>query len=334
MYRLVITFVALLWLNSCIQTESSDGRRPDPPSQSVEVADTTTNAKEMARILSITGDPFPPKAFEGNQLATRQRQLEAARKQYENATDSLESIVWYGRRLGYLGKYQEAIAIYSEGLRLFPDSYKLLRHRGEALITTRQFDLAMKDLESAAFFARNAPNEIEPDGLPNRLNKPLTNVKFNIWYHLGLAYYLKGNFDQAISAYQKCLEVSDNNDLLVATSTWLYRTYIKIGNTEEALAVLEPISSNMRLIENRPYLNILMLFKNQLTPERIYQLAIRRDDSLDPTVGYGLGNWYVLQGQVETAAETFDKVLASDSWDSFGYIASEVERFNLASAPL
>ena len=177
-------------------------------------------------------------------------------------------------------------------------------------------------------------NEIEEDGQPNRLNKPLKNISFSIWYHLGLSYYLKGNFDQAISAYKKCLEASNNDDLVVATTTWLYRTYIKIGNTEEAEAILEPINGDMRLVENRAYHNILMLFKNKLTPDRIYEIALRRDNSLDPTVGYGLGNWYVLQGMVETATETFDQVLAGNSWDSFGYIASEVERANLASAPL
>ncbi len=329
MFRDFVILGSLLMLVSCIKTETSDGSAP--PTHATD----SVNTQETAQpILSVQGQPFPPKAFEGGQKQRRIQQLAAARQKYEGQPDSIEYIIWYGRRLGYLGRYLEAIEVYSQGLVQHPESFKLLRHRGEAYITVRNFDAAKSDLEKAAFFSRNAPNEIEPDGLPNRLNRPLTNTKFNIWYHLGLTYYLKGNFDQAISAYKKCLEASDNDDLIVATSTWLYRTYVKIGNTEEALAILNPIDSNMRLIENRPYLNILMLFKNELTPERIYEIAIRRDNSLDPTVGYGLGNWYVLQGQVETASETFDQVLAGTSWDSFGYIASEVERANLTTAPL
>ena len=327
MYR-VLVCVLLLGLSACIKTESSEG------ASNYDAPDTLTQVGEIVPILSINGEPFPDKAFEAGKKAQRIQQLEAAIGIYEASPDSLEAIIWYGRRLGYLGRYHEAIGVYSTGLEIFPESYKLLRHRGEAFITVRNFDQAKLDLERAAFYARPFEDETEPDGLPNRLNRPLTTIKYNIWYHLGLAYYLKGNFDQAISAYKKCLEVGDNDDLIVAASTWLYRTYVKIGNVDEAMAILEPISRNMKLIKNRSYLNILMLFKNEVTPQRIYELAIRRDNTLDPTIGYGLGNWYVLQGEVETAKATFDQVIASNSWDSFGFIASEVERYNLTSSPL
>ena len=317
-------------LVSCIQTETSD----NSDLQNVALDSISPLDASLEPIFSLLGEPFPPKSFEGTEKQRRMQKLAAARENYDQYPDSLEFIVWYGRRLGYLGRYREAINIYNSGIQKYPESYHLLRHRGEAFITIRNFDQAISDLEKAAFFAHSVKNEIEEDGQPNRLNKPLKNISFSIWYHLGLSYYLKGNFDQAISAYKKCLEASNNDDLVVATTTWLYRTYIKIGNTEEAEAILEPINGDMRLVENRAYHNILMLFKNKLTPDRIYEIALRRDNSLDPTVGYGLGNWYVLQGMVETATETFDQVLAGNSWDSFGYIASEVERANLASAPL
>ncbi len=327
MYRALV-IVVLLGLSACIKTETSEN------TSSYEAPDTLAQVGQIVPILSINGEPFPDKAFEAGKKEQRLKQLEDAIAIYDNAPDSLEAIIWYGRRLGYLGRYHEAINIYSKGLEIYPKSYKLLRHRGEAFITVRNFDQAKMDLERAAFYSRSFEDETEPDGLPNRLNRPLTTVKYNIWYHLGLAYYLKGNFDQAISAYKKCLDVGENDDLTVAASTWLYRTYVKIGNVDEAMAILEPISKNMKLIENRSYLNILMLFKNEVTPQRIYELAIRRDNSLDPTIGYGLGNWYVLQGEVETAKATFDQVIASNSWDSFGFIASEVERSNLTSSPL
>lgn len=38
---------------------------------------------------------------------------------------------------------------------------------------------------------QQATKEFEPDGIPNALNPPLTLPHRNIWYHLGLAYYLK-----------------------------------------------------------------------------------------------------------------------------------------------
>lgn len=329
LHRHIVSLLTLITvLSGCIKTESSDGQRPSDSDQ------VTLSPERNRVILSFSGEQLPPKSFEGQERQKRMQQLEEARTRYENYPDSLEAVVWYGRRLGYMGQYFDAIEVYTQGLVKFTNSYELLRHRGEAYITVRKFDKGRQDLEQAVFFSRNTPNELEPDGQPNRLNKPLRSIKFNIWYHLGLTYYLKGNFDKAISAYRKCMEVSNNNDLKVATTTWLYRTYVQIGNMEEAERLLESIDSEMRLVENRSYHNILMLFKNEIPPERIRELAARRDKSLDPTIGFGLGNWYVLKGEVSMATETFDQVLSSDNWDSFGYIASEVERSNLEVVPL
>ena len=33
--------------------------------------------------------------------------------------------------------------------------------------------------------------ETEPDGIPNKLNMPLSSTQFNVWYDLALAHYLK-----------------------------------------------------------------------------------------------------------------------------------------------
>ncbi|MEM9328936.1 MAG: tetratricopeptide repeat protein, partial [Bacteroidota bacterium] len=290
-----------LSLSNCIQTESSEGTNGAPDSVAL-----LSDSLATDQIMSLLGEPLPPKAFEGTERMRRERMLARAKEQYEQNPDSLESIIWYGRRLAHLGRYSEAITVYSDGLTRHPDSHKLLRHRGEALITARAFDQAMHDLENAAFFSLMEENEKELAVSGAGANKPIRNIRFSIWYHLGLAYYLRGNFDKAISAYKKSLTESDNDDLRVATLAWLYRTYIRIGNQAEADALLEDVSPNMRLVENRDYLNILLLFKKELSPERLYELASRRDNSLDPTVGYGLANYYALQGEIQTASETFD----------------------------
>jgi len=51
-------------------------------------------------------------------------QFDAAKQAYENETDNPEKIIWHGRRTAYLGKYTEAINIYSEGIDKFPDNPK------------------------------------------------------------------------------------------------------------------------------------------------------------------------------------------------------------------
>ena len=41
--------------------------------------------------------------------------------------------------------------------------------------------------------------KIEPDGQPNARNIPTSTLNSNIYYHLGLAQYLKGEFEAALS---------------------------------------------------------------------------------------------------------------------------------------
>ena len=99
-----------------------------------------------------------------------------------------ENTIWLGRRLAYLYHYQQAIDVYTEGLKRFPDSYKLYRHRGHRYITLRKFPQAIADFQKAAALIEGVPLEVEPDGAPNPAGIPTSNTQFNIWYHLGLAF--------------------------------------------------------------------------------------------------------------------------------------------------
>jgi len=239
-----------------------------------------------------------------------------------------DAIIWYGRRLAYLSRYHDAIAVFSRGIELHPDSYRLLRHRGHRYITTRQLDAAVADFERAAVLAEAQPIEIEPDGAPNAMNIPLGNIHFNIWYHLGLAHYLRGDFEAARDAYLQCMEYSDNNDLLVATTDWLYMTYRRLGDEAAAAALLEAIAADMEIIENDAYHHRLMMYKGSVAPEEL--LDLRAEDDPDvalniATQGYGVGNWYLVNGDPEAAAEVFQRIIEGTSWAAFGYIAAEAD---------
>ena len=260
-------------------------------------------------------------------------QLAEAQQNFDSNPDSVDHIIWLGRRLAYLYQYRDAIKVYSDGLEKHPDSYRLLRHRGHRYISTRQFSEAISDLERAAFLIRDIDSVmVEPDGQPNSQNIPLSNTAFNIWYHLGLAYYLQGNFDKAISAYKKCLEVSVNNDLLVATTDWLYMTYRKTGNDDAAAILIEPITKRMKIIENESYRKRILMYKGELDPERLLSLKQTNDPGQDidlVTQGYGVANWYLYNGQLEQAREILERIVTTNSWSAFGYIAAEVDLMNL-----
>lgn len=317
MKQITLIVIFFLSLASCDQPDNS--RRANP-GKMVPIAE-----KDPGKYYSFFNEELPEKQLEASVEEKFNKNLEVARKAYEANPDSLENIIWYGRRLAYLGKHIEAINIFSEGLQKFPNSYQLRRHRGHRYITTRQLAKAIDDFEMAAFYSLNAPDQIEPDGLPNKLNQPLSTDKFNIWYHYGLAHYLSGRYDKALSAYTKCMEFSENNDLKVATTYWLYLTYRKLGNKELAENILTEMDTDISLIENEAYLSLLRLFKGEKEVNTIEGQAFPEEGKIDPTLGYGIGIWYQHQQQLEKANETFLKILDSPAWDAFGFIASEAE---------
>ena len=285
-------------------------------------------------ISNLMGEELQPPTFAPQEQVKLEKKITEAKKNVDAYPDSVALIIWYGRRLAYAGKYIDAINVYSDGLNKFPHSYRLRRHRGHRYITTRQFEKAVEDFELAAYYSVNSENQIEPDGIPNKLNKPLSNDKFNIWYHFGLAHYLSGRFDKAISAYKKCLLFSDNDDLKAATSYWLYMTYKKIGNQELAEKVLEPISKKMIMVENDDYLDLLLLFKGERKVKVLEKKAFPQNGKINATLGYGIGNYYQQKGRFEKANETFLKVLENNSWAPFGYIAAEAELTAIFPVPL
>jgi tetratricopeptide (TPR) repeat protein len=249
----------------------------------------------------------------------------AAKAESESDPKNVEKRIWLGRRLGYLGKFDEAIAVYSEAMKLEPNNPKLYRHRGHRYISTRQFPLAIQDFEKAAKLIQGKPDEIEPDGQPNKLNKPLSTLQFNIYYHLGLAEYLEGNFNKALAAYRECMKRSRNNDdSLVATSDWLYMTLRRLNKPKDAAAVLIPITEKMDIIENDSYWKRLLMYKGLRKPEDLLNTNNADDLSL-ATQGYGVGNWYLYNGDKAKAREVFTKVTAGKQKAAFGFIAAEID---------
>ena len=252
--------------------------------------------------------------------------LAIALKNFEG-NPSEENYIWLGRRTAYLMRYNEAIKIFSDGIKKYPNSFKLYRHRGHRYISQRKFDEAISDFEIAVELMKDVVIEIEPDGQPNKLNQPLSSVQFNIWYHLALAHYLKGEFDLAEKAYLECMKVSNNDDLITATVDWLYMTYRRNGKPEEAKKLLEKITDSMNIIENDSYYKRLAMYKGTLPVDSVLTVnASNTDIDLSlATQGYGVGNWYLCQADTAKAKEIFERVVAGKHFSAFGFIAAEAD---------
>jgi pimeloyl-ACP methyl ester carboxylesterase/tetratricopeptide (TPR) repeat protein len=277
--------------------------------------------------LSLLGDTLYAPALPDSVRTRYEQRLAEAQRDVDHAPDDIASILWLGRRTAYLGRFREAIAIYSKAIHGHPDEPRLRRHRGHRYITLRIFELAVSDLEQAADLMAKRDDEIEPDGLPNPRNIPTSTLKFNIWYHLGLAHYLQGDFAEARRAYLECLKVSTNPDMRCATSHWLYMTLRRLGREGEARSVLQPIRRDMDLIENRSYHRLLLMYKGELPVDSLMAPGTGDSAALDDaTIGYGVGNWHLVNGRAAEAEATFRRVVAGAQWPAFGHIAAEAEQ--------
>lgn len=273
---------------------------------------------------------YEPQRSPEQQNALKKSLLEAKTKFEKDASE--ENYVWYGRREGYLLHLQKAIDIYTDGIEEYPDSYRLYRHRAHRYISLRDFDNAILDGIKAVELMEGKPVESEPDGVPNKLNIPKSTTQSNVWYHLGLAYYLKGEYANAAKAYEACMKFSDNDDLLVATSDWLFMTYHRLGKKTEADSLLNKISPQMSIIENESYHKRLLMYKGEYQPElllAVEQGGVAPDIAL-ATQGYGVGNWYLIQGDTAKAIDLFKRVVEGTSFTAFGFIAAEADLQRLA----
>lgn len=253
----------------------------------------------------------------------READLAAARAAYEKNPNDADALIWLGRRLGYLGHYREAIDAFTEGAKKHPKDARMLRHRGHRWITLRDFDRAIRDLDGAAALVRGKADQIEPDGLPNARNIPTSTLQSNIWYHLGLAHFLKGDFEAALRAYRACMAVSKNPDGLVSTSHWLYMTLRRLGHPAEAEKVLEAIGTDLDVIENGSYHRLLLMARGEIAPDELL-----RDDpaTVDgATQHFGVANWTICNGEPERARPLLEKIIAGGQWSAFAFIAAEAE---------
>lgn len=278
---------------------------------------------------SLLGRPLVRPDLPRAVLAVRIEEYADALRAYEADPDSEEAAIWLGRRAAYLGRYGEAVRIYSEALARHPDSYRLLRHLGHRWITLRQFDRAVADLSRASRLAADHPDEIEPDGLPNARNIPTSTVKSNIEYHLGLAHYLRGEFTAAREAWQRCLQHCRTTDMFVATSCWLWIALQRLEDADSAAHYVSAFNAGTEVIENTAYLRLILLFKGDISPETGEPLAppganLSTVDAM--TYAAGLGAWHLVNRRRDRALEIFrDMTATEEGWPAFGFIAAEAE---------
>lgn len=283
--------------------------------------------------FSLFGDPLYKTPLRPEIMDKQKKLYDEALKNWEEDPDNADNIIWLGRRTAYLGRFRESIAIYSMGMEKHPDDPRMYRHRGHRFISLRFFEQAIDDLEKATELIEGKTDEVEPDGIPNEKGVPVSSLHFNIWYHLGLAYYLKGEFKKAIQAYEKCMQVSEIDDKVIATAHWQYMTLRRLFMEKEAEKVLERIKAEMDVIENFHYYKCLLMYKGVMSAENLLKEARDLGDLGMVTIGYGVANWHNYNDNTDKAVEILREIISVEGWAGFGYIAAEADLYNMGLRP-
>ncbi|MBO6573040.1 MAG: tetratricopeptide repeat protein [Balneola sp.] len=280
-----------------------------------------TTLPEDVQTVSLLGDTLQTNsAMLPQELAERIDSLILLERSRDAET---EAVIWEARYLGYNGEYRKAVDLLSKRIEQDSKNPALYRHRGHRYISLRVFDLAIKDLEKAAELIKGTEDVVEQDGLPNEMNSPTSSLHTNIWYHLGLAYYLTGDFENAQKAYAECINASTNDDMMTAALYWYYMSLRRDGQDEFAGKIIDPVRSEMNIIENDSYHKLLLVFKGEFDPNAL--LDTNTDALSNATVGYGIGNWHYINGRKDRAMEIWRNVYDAGNWSAFGFIASEAE---------
>lgn len=290
--------------------------------------DEVSNSDSKSVLIdTLQGTSFINKPLVRRQVDVKKDSLQIANynnalKHYENDSLNSDNIIWLGRRVAYLGDYKRAIQIFTEGIDKFPEDARFYRHRGHRYITTRHLDKAINDFKIAVELIKDKEDVIEPDGIPNAKNIPLSTLHNNIWYHLGLAYYLKNDLVNALNAFQACLESSNNDDMQVATRHWLYMIFRRMQLPDEANLILEPVHRDMTIIENEAYFNLLLFYKEEMITDEIPNNSSAGSSE---AAKYGIANWHHYNGNEEKAKVLYQELIDNGNWAGFGYIAAEAD---------
>lgn len=285
-----------------------------------------------AEAVSLLGDTLQQPPLDSVARARMQAQLEQAQRDAAAHPNDPDALIWVARRMAYLGRYRDAIAVFSDGVRRFPADPRMYRHRGHRYISVRQLDAAIADFNRAAALMSGKPDEVEPDGQPNARNTPIGSLQSNVWYHLALAHYLKGDWDAAASASRAGIQVSSNPDRLVSQTHWLYMSLRRGGRHADASQALIPIRDDFDIIENESYYRLVRMYKGTLSAAQADSALSAVRTPSDASLAYGYANWFLYNGDTARAIRAFERIRSGGSWASFGYIAAEADLARLGRA--
>jgi len=208
-------------------------------------------------------------------------------------------------------EYREAVETCSRGLKIAPEHAGLYLERGHREVALREFAKARADLNKAV---KLDPKNVE------------------VYYHLGLSHYFLGEFAPAADAFRHAVELAPNLDSRINSTNWLYASLRRANENEEAAQALAGITPEMKNTEPHTayYLNLLRLFQGRMKESDVVPPKPADPSDVEgelrfATVAYGVGNWFLYNGNTAKAQDYFRRILTTQVWITWGFVGAETD---------
>jgi tetratricopeptide (TPR) repeat protein len=287
---------------------------------------------------SLLGEPlyitqqigFPPAQMENLLKATAE-----AKTAFEQSVTP-DTATWYARLLMYQNHILDSIAVLDRGLKQYPTSGKLLRHRAQRYLTLREFDKSIADGLAGVKYYEGQPIEREKPG-PAYFPGDPDMVQMYLHYHLGQAYFGKHNYDNAQKSFAKAREIasfSRDNDTESSTVYWMFLCAARAGRTAEARDILDGYKQTLFEVhpkgDSDTYFDGIQLFKGNRPVSSMFSASdggqpFATADGVIASTSYSIAQYYLLMGEREKAKPWLARSIQIKGWGYFARIQAEAD---------
>jgi len=314
-----------------------------------------TPVGQKPQVVSPLGKQFFAKADADGAIAKADAALAAD-------PNNLDLLIAAARARDTALQFDASIAMYTKAIGMAPNDVRAYRFRGHRYISTRKFDLAIKDLERAialapssydvayhlglAYFMtaqfpaaawtyracleRQTPGPKLPEGWRDCATlsgsaAPAPAGRGATAAGGGAAPPARGGAPAAGGGAAASAAQAPDDDSRMGVSDWLYRSYRRAGRAEEAMVLLSGIRDGLAVKENEAYYRALLFYKGVRTEAQVLPAEAFKENT-GVSVGYGLANYYLAEGQTAKACALMRRLVQDDAhWNAFGYIGAETE---------
>lgn len=288
-----------------------------------KISSQSKKAAQVPEAIAFNGDSLFQIPVDSAVLAKYTVLIEKYLKE-ENLTE--EDYINWGNAYASIYQFNNAIKVYNDGLSHSPDSYKLLRYRAHRQLSIRKVNEAIDDLHKALTYLNNTDSvelEYQPDGTVSG------SYEYWIYYHLGLANLLNGNYDEAISAYKNCILTSVTGVNKAGATYWLYNSFQKAGEVQNAEELINNFVFDEGTDMMHSYSVRILMLQGKKAPEELLDMEAKQNaqewGKKEVSVAYEVANWYIRHNQVEKGMAIHRKTLQSPHWSAWTYLVTEKE---------